>query len=176
MSGLRFLGVAYWDEVFICCCYIFADLFVESSNRYTDREDSDRTHQVDHMALLGTSPPVSIPFQNHCQFRCKLIVIESKIVIICLIILDQTTFFEQSVFLYILCLWSRPLSSATQSVDTWPVAQRTAQCVFGTRFWGVVRRSWQDTRSRSPVWSGEEMDCCTLPPMTGRSKSGEPKM
>ena len=30
-----------------------------SSDGYTDGEDFDRTHQMDHLAQLGTSPPVS---------------------------------------------------------------------------------------------------------------------
>lgn len=34
-----------------------------------------------------------------------------------------------------------PSLSVTQSVGTWPVAQRTAQYVFGILCWDVVRRS-----------------------------------
>lgn len=42
--------------------YLFSvsvDLSVGSSDGFTAGEDFDRTHQVDHLALLGTSPSVS---------------------------------------------------------------------------------------------------------------------
>lgn len=68
------------------------------------------------------------------------------------------------------------LLSETQSAATWPAAPRTAHCVFGTRCWDAVRRSWLDTLSPSPASSGEETDSSTPPLRTERSKSGGPKM
>lgn len=48
---------------YVIYCFIVGlfsvDLLVGSSDGYTDREDFDRTLQVDHLALLGTSPSVS---------------------------------------------------------------------------------------------------------------------
>lgn len=48
--------------IFIFYCSGSRDLSVGSSDRLTDREDFDRTHQVDHLALLGTAPSVSTRF------------------------------------------------------------------------------------------------------------------
>lgn len=48
--------------VFIFCCSVSVDLSVGSSDRHTGGEDFDRTHQVGHLALLGTSPSVSTQF------------------------------------------------------------------------------------------------------------------
>lgn len=59
MSDLYFYNVVHKRDVFILCGSVRVDLSVGSSDRYTDGEDFDRTHQVDHLALLGTAPSVS---------------------------------------------------------------------------------------------------------------------
>lgn len=62
----------------LTCCFIsaviFADLLVGSSHRKSDRKDLDGTYEVDHLAVLGTSSPVSFE---------KLICLVIKVCFIC---------------------------------------------------------------------------------------------
>lgn len=58
MFGVRVYDSPLENNVFILSCSGSTDLPVESRDRYTDGEDFDGTHQVDHLALLGTAASV----------------------------------------------------------------------------------------------------------------------
>lgn len=45
-----------------CCGALYVDLSLGSGDGYTVGKDFDWTHQVDHLAQLGTSPSVSTKF------------------------------------------------------------------------------------------------------------------
>ncbi|KAI3373673.1 hypothetical protein L3Q82_022267 [Scortum barcoo] len=77
-SGSGDTTVRFWDLMTETPHHTARDLSVGSGDRHTDWEDADRTHQVDHLALLGAAPSVSAQFITFFNPECRYLASSSK--------------------------------------------------------------------------------------------------